>query len=151
MLAIEIASPRTRPAAQAPSEGRPEPDPEQSGHDRLEDRARDRDGADGEQLADRELDADPEHQQDHAELGELEGDVRVGDEPGRERPDHDTGDDVPDDRGQAHAAGDETADERGGQADRDGRDENGLVVHGSSRFDGGVRRTGAGPCQNDGG
>jgi hypothetical protein len=47
--------------------------------------------------------------------------------------------------------GDQAADECGGQADRDGGDEDGLVVHGSSRSDGGVRRTGAGPCQNDGG
>ena len=69
----------------------------------------------------------------------------------RERPDHDAGDDVADDRGQPQAPGDEAADERGSQADRDGGDENGLVVHGSSRVGGGVRRTGAGPCQNDGG
>ena len=139
------------PATQAPAERRAEPDPEQPRHDRLQDRARDRDRAHGQQLADRELDPDAEHQQDHAEFGELERDIGIGDKPGRERPDQDAGHDVPDDRGQPDMPGDEPADERSGQADRDGGDENGLVVHGSSRFDGGVRRTGAGPCQNDGG
>ena len=139
------------PATHAPAKHRTEPYPEQAGHDRLDDRARDGDRSDGQEVAERELDPHAEHEQDDAELGELESDGAVGDEPWRERTDHDAGDDVPDDRGQPDMPGDEPADERGGQADRDGRDENGLVVHGSSRCDGGVRRTGAGPCQNDGG
>ncbi len=53
--------------------------------------------------------------------------------PGREGPDDDARDDVADDRGELEALGDEAADEGGDQADREGRDQNGLVVHGSSR------------------
>ena len=53
--------------------------------------------------------------------------------PGRERPEHDPGDDVADDGRQADALGDEATGEGGHQADRDGRDQNGLVVHGSPR------------------
>ena len=64
----------------------------------------------------------------------------VGDEARRERAEDDPGDDVADDRRQADPLGDEAADERGHQADRDGGDENGLVVHGSSR----AMRVGAG-------
>ena len=64
-------------------------------------------------------------------------DGRIGGDPRREGADHDARDDVAHDRGQADAASDETADEGGGQADRDGRDENGLVVHGSFPAGGG--------------
>ena len=58
-------------------------------------------------------------------------------EPGVNGPIDDAGHDVADDRGQPQAPRDQAADERGGQADGDGRDENGLVVHGSSRSTGG--------------
>ena len=38
--------------------------------------ARDRDAADRQEVAEREVDADPEHQQDDPDLGELGGDLR---------------------------------------------------------------------------
>ena len=126
-------------ATQAPAQRGTEPDAEQPRNDRLDDRPRDRDRADGEELADRELDPDAEHQQDHPELGELERDVGVGTQPGRERPDHHASDDVPDDGGQADMPGDETADECGSQADRDSGDENGLVVQGGIPLTGGAQ------------
>ena len=43
--------------------------------------------AHGQQVLEREMEPDAEHQQDDAELGELVGEVLVGDEAGGERPD----------------------------------------------------------------
>ena len=59
--------------------------------------------------------------------------IDIGDEAGGEGAEHDPGHDVADDRRQSDPLGDEAADEGGHQADSDGRDEYGLVVHGSSR------------------
>ena len=39
-----------------------------------------------------------EHQQDHTDLGELIGDVLIGDEARREGPNHDTGQQITDQR-----------------------------------------------------
>ena len=75
----------------------------------------------------------PEHQQDDPDVGELEREIDIGDEAGGEGAEQDPGHDVADDRRQSHPLGDEAADEGGHQADSDGRDEYGLVVHGSSR------------------
>ena len=78
----------------------------------------------------RELDADAEHQQDHADLGELECDFGVRGEAWRERPDHDSGEQIPDDRRETETSRDERPDQGRGQSDRDRRDEGGLVGHG---------------------
>jgi hypothetical protein len=61
------------------------------------------------------LQADPKHEQDHAELGELVGDHLVGDEPGRIRPDQEAGKQVTDDRREPDAKSQIPADERGCQ------------------------------------
>ena len=63
----------------------------------LRDRAGDRDAADGQQLFDMELQADAEHQQDHANLRELLGELRVGDKAGRVRTDERAGQQISDD------------------------------------------------------
>ena len=62
-----------------------------------DDRAGHRDAPHGEQFLDVELQADAEHQQDDADLGELLGEVRVGDEARRVRPDQRAGEQVADD------------------------------------------------------
>ena len=77
------------------------------------------------------MQADAEHQQDHADLGELGGEVGVGDEARRERPDGDAGEQVADERRQAHARGEEAEAERQDEADRDQRNELGIVGHGT--------------------
>ena len=125
--------PEHQSPADPPAEGDAEHQPEQRRDDDLDERARDRDGADGGQVPEREVDAHPEHQQDDPDVGELERDLDVGDEAGGERAEQDAGHDVADDRRQSDPLGDEAADEGGHQADSDGRDEYGLVVHGSSR------------------
>ena len=73
---------------------------------------------------------DPEHQQDDADLGELPGQRRVADESRRERAHRDAGDEVTDERRQTQPNGDESADGAEGQADGEGRDERGFVMHG---------------------
>ncbi len=125
--------PEDQPAAEPPAERDPQPDSEQRDHGDLAHGSRDGDVLDGQQLTDREVDPDPEHQEDHAELGELRGDARIRGEARGERSQEHAGDDVADDRGQPEAAGDEAADEGGRQAHGDRGDQNGLVVHGSSR------------------
>ena len=70
--------------------------------DDLADRARARRCAHRQQVLEREVQADAEHQQDHADLGELGGE-RVGDEARRERADGDAGEQIADDRRQAEA------------------------------------------------
>ena len=59
--------------------------------------------AHGQQVLEREMEPDAEHQQDDAELGELVGEVLVGDEAGGERPDGDAGDQVADQRRELEA------------------------------------------------
>jgi hypothetical protein len=64
----------------------------------LRDGAGERDGAYRHQVLDREMQPDPEHQQDHADFGELGREARVGDEARREGTDRDARDQVSDDR-----------------------------------------------------
>ena len=133
VLATETASPRMSPPPIPQPSATPRPTPEGGRDDELADGARDRDPPDGQQVLDRELDPDPEHQQDHADLGELAGDLGVRDDARRERAERDAGGDVADDGREPEPLGDQAADEGGNEPDGDGRDENGLVVHGSSR------------------
>ena len=95
----------------------------------LDNGARERDGADGEQLAEREVHADAEHEEDHADLGELVGDRLVGDEARGEGADRDAGDQVADDGRHAQAAGDRTEQEGEPEAPGDRRDERRGVFH----------------------
>ncbi len=76
------------------------------------------------------MQADAEHQQDHADFRELGGEVGIGDEARRERADGDAGDEVAHERRQAHARGEESKAEREDEADGDQRDEFGFVGHG---------------------
>jgi hypothetical protein len=79
----------------------------------LRDRAWDRDSAHGEQLLEMELQADPEHQQDDADFGELFGEMCVRREAGRMRTDRDPCQQVADDGREAETLGDVARDEGG--------------------------------------
>ena len=95
----------------------------------LHDRARHRDRLHREQVAEREMQADAEHQQDHADLGQFGRHPRIGDEAGGERPDDDPGEEIAGDRRdfepvrqRAHSEGDdETGD--------DGADQGRMMRH----------------------
>ena len=52
-----------------------------------------------------EVEPDPEHEQDHPDLGELAGDLPVGDEPRGVRADDDPRQEIPDDRGEPDPVG----------------------------------------------
>ena len=65
-----------------------------------------------EQVVEREVQADAEHQQHHADLGELPREVDIGDEARRGRPDEDAGEQIADQRRQLQARRDEAEDQR---------------------------------------
>jgi len=77
--------------------------------DDLADRARYCDPADGPEVVEREVHADAEHEEDHADLCELVRDRGVRTEAGCERADGDSGREVADDRGKPQAGGYEAA------------------------------------------
>ena len=64
----------------------------------MEQRPRNGDPPDGDELVQMELQPDAEEEQDDADLGELIRHVLIGDVAARERPDRDTGDQVAHDR-----------------------------------------------------
>jgi surface antigen len=63
------------------------------------------DGANREQFAQREMQADPEHQQDDAEFRQLARDRLVRDIAWRKRANNDAGDQVPSERGKPQTIG----------------------------------------------
>ena len=80
MLATETARPSTSPPPTPQPSAMPSAMPSERRDEGLADGPRDGDAPHGEQVPEREVDADAEHQQDHADLGELGGDRGVGDE-----------------------------------------------------------------------
>ena len=93
----------------------------------LADRAGDGDVADGEQVVEVEVQADAEHQQDDADLGELLGERGVADEAGGVRADRDAGEQIADDGREAEPLRDAAQHPRGGERGGDGRDERQVV------------------------
>lgn len=65
------------------------------------------------------MQADPKHQQDHAELGELPDSLYVAYKAGGERADRDTGQKIPNQGGKPDPARDDAADEGHNQSDGD--------------------------------
>ena len=100
---------------------------ERRGDGALDDGAGDGDAPDREQFLEVELQPDAEHQQDDADLGELRGQRRVGDESRRVRADEQARGQVADDRRQPDAVRDVAADEGRGQAPGQRENQPGLV------------------------
>ncbi len=71
-------------------------DAERRGDGHLHHRARRGDVADGKEILEREMQADAEHQQNDADLGELIGKRDIGDEARRRRPDQHAGEQIAD-------------------------------------------------------
>jgi hypothetical protein len=80
--------------------------------------------------------ADAEHQEDHADLGELAREVGVADEPGGEGPDGDAGEQVADQRRQPQAPREHAEHEGQAEAGREQDEQVGLVFHGHPRNSG---------------
>jgi hypothetical protein len=75
------------------------------------------------------MQADAEHQQDDADLRQLGGEVGIRDEARCERTYRDAGDQISDERRQAHAGGEESKGEGEDEADGDQCDEFGFMGH----------------------
>jgi hypothetical protein len=95
----------------------------------LRHRAGDGDGAHREEVLQREVQPDAEHQQDHADLGELVGKSLVGDIAGREGPDRDARQQISDQRRNPQPLRARRQDEGQDQADHDGRDQRCVMRH----------------------
>ena len=80
-------------------------------------------------IAQREMHADAEHQQDHTDLGQFVRDRLIADETRGGRAAGDAGDKIADQRRQAKLGGDETEDEGQPEADRQQRDQRGVMDH----------------------
>lgn len=74
------------------------------------------------QVGEREMQADAEQRQHHADLRQFLDGMRVGDQAGRRRTDHNAGQQIADDRRQSRRACGEAADIGDGQADQQGDD-----------------------------
>ncbi len=86
------------PAAERPAKPGRKADAHQRRRDDLHDRAGHGDRAHRQQVLQREMQADAEHQQDDADLGELVGEMLVGDVARRERPHQHAGEQITDQR-----------------------------------------------------
>jgi hypothetical protein len=118
----------------------------------LRHRAGHRDRAYREQVGDREVEPDAEHEQDHAELGELRGEPGVGHVARGERAHGDAGQEVAEDRRQPEPRGEQAEEEGQPEPGRDGGDERGVVRHdavgrGVANPGAGAPREGAGACR----
>ena len=79
------------------------------------------------------MQADSEHQQDHADLGELRRERLVGDETGRGRPGDDAGDQIADERRQPQALREQAQHQGQHEADAEQGDQRGVMGHRISR------------------
>jgi len=112
-----------------PAPERRHPQAEQCRATHLHHRTGHGDALDGEQVAHREVQADTEHQQHHADFGELRGEVHIGDKTGRRRPDQDAGHEIADQGRQLDPFGDEAEYQRRTEAGGKGGDEGDIVFH----------------------
>ena len=129
VLATDNASPSTSAPGSVPAPPQRRAGAHRGGHGDLHDGAGQRDLAHRHQVVHREVQADAEHQQHHADLGQFAGDLHVGDEAGRARPDHDAGQQVAHQRRQLQPRRDEAEQQRQAERRGDGGDEWDRVVH----------------------
>ncbi|MNV33862.1 hypothetical protein D3C71_1252500 [compost metagenome] len=113
---------------------------EQGGDQDLADGTGNGDGLDRHQVLQREVQADAEHQQHHAQLGQLVGQCLVGDEARSERADADASNQVTDQRRQAQLVGQRAEDEGEPETNGNDVDQVGVMVHRLSQETGGVTR-----------
>ncbi len=115
------------PAEKRPSGGVRDQRTEPGRHRDLHERAGNGDPPHGEELLHLEMEADAEHQEDDADLGELGREAAMRDEARGEGPDRDPGEEVADDRGEAKALADEPEHERCAQPAGERQDQTEIV------------------------
>ena len=116
VLATPSASPNTIAPAHSQPNDRASSVSKQGGHAAGREGAGNGDATDRQQLVHVKLQAHTEHQQDDADLGQLFGYRRIGDEARRVGADHQPCYQVPDDRRQADATREVSRHQRGGEA-----------------------------------
>src|SRR5207342_2405733 len=99
------------------------------GREDLQHRAGQGDLAHGKQIVEREMQADAEHQEHHADFDELGGQARVRDEARREGPDQHARDEIADQGGQPQPDGDEAQEERRAERRGERRDQGQAMRH----------------------
>ena len=112
-----------------PAEQRRKPDAHDGGTGDLHHGAGDGDGTNAQQILEREMEADAEHQQDHAELGELARKLGIGDNAGGERTRRDAGQQIANQRRHPEAIGDSAENECQHQTRHDRCDQGCIVRH----------------------
>ncbi len=95
----------------------------------LHDGTRHRDALYRQQVAQREMQADAEHQQHHPDFGKLGGDMDVRHEAGRRRTNQDAGEQVADQSGHLDPLGDEAEDQRHAEAGGNRGYQGEVVLH----------------------
>ena len=118
-----------QPGAKAPAPAPGDAHAEQRRQTHLDDSAGQRDALDGEQVVEREMQADAEHQQHHADFGELRGGVDIGNEARCRRADDDAGDEVADQGRQLDAFGNEAEDQRDAETGGQSGNQGDIVFH----------------------
>ena len=112
-----------------PTEGAADDEPEQRGHDALEQRPWDGDRFHLQQIAGMEMKPDPEHQEHHADLGQLGRDLAVAHEARGPGPDEHAREEIPDDGGEPQQARQYAENPRGREGGGHGREERRAVEH----------------------
>ena len=97
--------PEHEPRGVRPAEPRGKSHAEQRRAENLGDGSWNRDLLDRQKIVEREVQAHAEHQEDDADLGQLAGEILVGDIAGRERPDDDPGEKIADERRKLQSMG----------------------------------------------
>ena len=95
----------------------------------LHQRTWDGDGPYRQQILERDMQADAEHQQDHADFGELSGDCTVHDDARGKWPDRDAGQQITHQGRQAQSGGEEPASERINKPGRNGFNQGIIMGH----------------------
>lgn len=115
---------------EAPPHDQRQTNPERGGGCYLYDGTRDGDPSYGKQVTEAEMDSDAEHQQDHADLRQLSGNLLIGYQAGSEGTEGHSSEQVAHDRWQPKATGDKSSQEGSAQPESDGADELAAVLQG---------------------
>ena len=115
--------------AHGPAEPPRQSHAEQCGACDLRDGSGDRDASHRQQVGEREMEADAEHQENHADLGQLVGQSLIGDVSGRERADQDAGNEVADERRKPQPLRQHAECECEHEGNHDGRNQRRVVRH----------------------
>jgi hypothetical protein len=128
VLATERARPNTSPP-QRPAPEMCDRERQRGGSRHLCHRAGKGNRAHRQEVAEREVHADPKHQEHDPDVGQRTGELGVGHKPGRKRPHRHARQEIAEERRQAQAHREQARHKRDGQAYADGRNQRRFVRH----------------------